>query len=96
MEIEPKINSNFANFSFRCQLIALGNGTACRETESWITDMMQKKILDSNSIRYCIVSECGASIYSCSDVAKSEFPNLDVNLISAGERFPIHKQIMQF
>lgn len=72
------------NFEKRCELIALGNGTACRETESWISEMMQQKILDANSTKYCIVSECGASVYSCSDVAKNEFPNLDVNLISAG------------
>lgn len=65
-------------------MIALGNGTACRETESWLTDLMRIKVLDEKSIKYCIVSECGASIYSCSDEAKNEFPKLDVNLISAG------------
>lgn len=37
----------------------------------------------SKSIQYCIVSENGASIYSCSEVAKQEFADLDVNLISA-------------
>lgn len=75
----------FLFFLERCELIALGNGTACRETESWITELMRQQILDSNSTKYCIVSECGASIYSCSEVAKNEFPTLDVNLISAGK-----------
>lgn len=65
-------------------MIALGNGTACRETELWISELFNKGILDSNNVRYSIVSEQGASIYSCGDVAKKEFPCMDVNLISAG------------
>lgn len=66
-----------------CTLIALGNGTACRETEKWLTDLMESRILDKNHVKYSIVSEQGASIYSCSDVAKKEFPKMDVNIISA-------------
>ncbi|XP_058984529.1 uncharacterized protein YdcI-like [Musca domestica] len=67
----------------KCRLIALGNGTACRETEFWLSKLFELGILDSNLIRYSIVSEQGASIYSCSDVAKKEFPNMDMNEISA-------------
>ncbi|XP_016938154.3 uncharacterized protein YdcI [Drosophila suzukii] len=66
-----------------CQIIALGNGTACRETEHWLTDMFHSGILDSRSIRYSIVNENGASVYSCSDVASKEFPNMDTNERSA-------------
>ncbi|KAH8243344.1 hypothetical protein KR032_006618 [Drosophila birchii] len=66
-----------------CQIIALGNGTACRETEHWLTDMFNAGILDSRSIRYSIVNENGASVYSCSDVATKEFPNMDTNERSA-------------
>ncbi|XP_020814102.1 S1 RNA-binding domain-containing protein 1 [Drosophila serrata] len=66
-----------------CQIIALGNGTACRETEHWLTDMFHAGILDSRSIRYSIVNENGASVYSCSDVATKEFPNMDTNERSA-------------
>lgn len=66
-------------------MIALGNGTACRETEKWIGDLMAEGIFDSKTVRYSIVTEQGASIYSCSDIAMKEFPNLDVNLISAGK-----------
>lgn len=69
---------------FSCKLIALGNGTACRETERWIGDLFAEHILDSNQVKYSIVTEQGASIYSCGDIAKKEFPDLDVNLISAG------------
>ncbi|XP_037026031.1 uncharacterized protein YdcI [Bradysia coprophila] len=66
-----------------CTTIALGNGTACRETEKWISDLFDKGILDSKRIRYSIINEQGTSIYSCSDLAKKEFPDLDVNVISA-------------
>jgi competence ComEA-like helix-hairpin-helix protein len=65
-----------------CELIAVGNGTACRETESWITGLYESGVLGKN-VRYCIVNEQGASIYSCSPLAKKEFPDLDVNLVSA-------------
>lgn len=68
----------------QCTLIALGNGTACRETERWLGGLMADGVLDAARVRYCIVSEQGASIYSCSEVAKQEFADLDVNLISAG------------
>lgn len=68
-----------------CTLIALGNGTACRETERWLGALMSDGVLDAERVRYCIVSEQGASIYSCGEVARQEFPELDVNLISAGE-----------
>ncbi|XP_055851056.1 S1 RNA-binding domain-containing protein 1 isoform X2 [Episyrphus balteatus] len=67
----------------KCKLIALGNGTACRETEFWLTKLFEKGILDPEYVKYSIVSEQGASIYSCSEVAKKEFPDLDVNVISA-------------
>lgn len=64
-------------------MIALGNGTACRETEFWLSKLFELGILDPNHVRYSIVSEQGASIYSCSDIAKKEFPNMDMNEISA-------------
>lgn len=66
-----------------CNLIALGNGTACRETEQWLAFLYENGILDRDEVKYCIVSEQGASIYSCTPIARKEFPNLDVNLISA-------------
>ncbi|XP_055385229.1 uncharacterized protein YdcI [Condylostylus longicornis] len=66
-----------------CNLIALGNGTACRETEHWLTNLFKDGMLDPEKIKYSIVSEQGASIYSCSENARKEFPNLDVNIISA-------------
>lgn len=67
----------------RCDLIAIGNGTAGRETEIWIAKMIGCGRFHSKSVRYCVVNENGASIYSCSDVAKREFPDMDINIISA-------------
>ncbi|XP_050345646.1 uncharacterized protein YdcI-like [Nymphalis io] len=62
----------------RVELIGLGNGTACRETESWL-----KKHYISDEIPVIIVPEQGASIYSISKEAQKEHPNMDPNLISA-------------
>ncbi|XP_054745343.1 S1 RNA-binding domain-containing protein 1 [Anastrepha obliqua] len=66
-----------------CKIIALGNGTACRETEFWLSNLFDIGILDKSTVRYSIISEQGASIYSCSDVALKEFPDMDMNEISA-------------
>ena len=68
---------------FSCSLIALGNGTACRETEAWITELFKNGILDSEKIFYSIISEQGSSIYSCSKIGEKEFPKLDPKLRSA-------------
>ncbi len=61
-------------------LIAIGNGTASRESELWIADFIKRNKL---SVAWLIVSEAGASVYSASKVAAEEFPDLDVNLRSA-------------
>lgn len=71
-------------FDFRCSLIALGNGTACRETEEWLTELIKRRFFYPSDVKYTIVSEDGASIYSCSAEARKEFPKLDTNIISAG------------
>lgn len=66
-----------------CTLIALGNGKGCRDIEKVIVNMIEKKRFHCPDVKYCIVNEQGASIYSCSSEARSEFPDLDLNLISA-------------
>ncbi|KAL0127391.1 hypothetical protein PUN28_005586 [Cardiocondyla obscurior] len=68
---------------YACTVIALGNATACRETELFLTKMIESRMFGTLKAMYTIVDECGASIYSCSPQAKSEFPNLDPNLVSA-------------
>ncbi len=60
--------------------IAIGNGTASRETESMASDMI-KRLGSKQS--YAIVNEAGASVYSASELAAEEFPDHDVNLRSA-------------
>jgi uncharacterized protein len=71
---------------YQIQLIAIGNGTASRETEQFVNEVIVK--LDPKPIKV-IVNESGASIYSASDVAISEFPDLDITVrgaISIGRR----------
>ena len=57
------------------ELIAIGNGTASRETEAFIAETIREEKLD---VKFAIVSEAGASVYSASKVATAEFPDLDV------------------
>ena len=59
--------------------IAIGNGTASRETEAMTVEMLKK----TPGVSYMIVSEAGASVYSASKLAAEEFPEFDVNLRSA-------------
>lgn len=65
---------------YQVDTIAIGNGTASRETEAFIGDLIQKAKLD---VAYSIVSEAGASVYSASELAKKEFPELNVEERSA-------------
>ena len=61
-------------------VVAIGNGTASRETEQFAADML--KTLDTK-VPYVIVNEAGASVYSASKLGAEEFPNFDVALRSA-------------
>ena len=61
--------------------IAIGNGTASRETEQMTVEMIAK--LNRPGLSYAIVNEAGASVYSASKLAAEEFPDFDVNLRSA-------------
>ncbi len=63
-------------------LIAIGNGTASRETEAFIAGLIQRSSR-SQALAYAIVSEAGASVYSASATAREEFPGLDVSERSA-------------
>jgi protein Tex len=60
----------------RLELIVIGNGTASRETEQFVSSLIGE--LKLPSLAYCIVSEAGASVYSASKLAQEEFPELDV------------------
>jgi protein Tex len=70
--------------AYKIEAIAIGNGTASRETEQLI-----KKIRFNKTIEVFVVSEAGASIYSASKIARDEFPNYDVTVrgaVSIGRR----------
>lgn len=70
----------------RCQAIVIGNGTACRETEELVAEVITTDCPDA---QYIVVNEAGASIYSTSPVAQREFPHLDATArgtISIGRR----------
>ena len=63
--------------------IAIGNGTASRETEQMAVELIRQENQQGANLSYMIVSEAGASVYSASPLAAEEFPQFDVNLRSA-------------
>ena len=65
---------------YNIKIIAIGNGTASRESEMFVANLIKKYNLD---VKYIIVSEAGASVYSASHLAKKEFPNYSVEQRSA-------------
>jgi uncharacterized protein len=70
--------------AYKIEAIAIGNGTASRETEQLV-----KKVIFNNPVEVFVVSEAGASIYSASKIARDEFPNYDVTVrgaVSIGRR----------
>ena len=73
---------------FDIDVITIGNGTASRETEQVVSDMLSKYTFPKK-VTYTIVSEAGASVYSASKIAQEEYPELDVTIrgaISIGRR----------
>lgn len=64
--------------AYKIDYIAIGDGTASRETESFLS-----KIAFSNPVKIYVVSEAGASIYSASDIARKEFPQYDLTVRGA-------------
>jgi uncharacterized protein len=78
-EATAKLSALVAQHNVRA--IAIGNGTASRETDTFVRDFLQEKSI-SNIFRVT-VSESGASIYSASDIARQEFPDLDLTVRGA-------------
>ena len=64
---------------FGVEIIAIGNGTACRESEAFVAEVLK---IHPN-VSYIIVNESGASVYSASELARNEFPDLTVEKRSA-------------
>lgn len=65
---------------YNVEIIAIGNGTASKETEIFTADLIKQA---SHKVSYMVVSEAGASVYSASKLAAEEFPEYDVSLRSA-------------
>jgi transcriptional accessory protein Tex/SPT6 len=69
-------------------VLAIGNGTACRETEEFAAEILANELAEE-TVAYMIVNEAGASVYSTSQLGREEFPNYDATLrgaISIGRR----------
>ena len=66
---------------YHISLISLGNGTASRESEQFIVELLKE--IPEEKVQYVIVNEAGASVYSASKLASEEFPNFDVGQRSA-------------
>ncbi len=65
---------------YKINSIAIGNGTASQETAAFISKLINENNLD---VKYAVVSEIGASVYSASKIAMMEYPNLDVTIRGA-------------
>lgn len=65
---------------YNVEMIAVGNGTASRESERFVAEQLRKM---ERSVYYAIVNEAGASVYSASDIARQEFPDFQVEERSA-------------
>lgn len=65
---------------FKVEMVAIGNGTASRESELFVSEQLKEV---KEQVFYVIVNEAGASVYSASDVARTEFPDLQVEERSA-------------
>lgn len=77
-EAKATVKSLLAKYPI--DIIAIGNGTASRETEQFIADVLKDV---ERKVSYVIVSEAGASVYSASEIAREEFPDLQVEQRSA-------------
>ncbi|MDU5079706.1 Tex family protein [uncultured Tissierella sp.] len=83
---ETKIKLKALIQEYSVDIISIGNGTASRETEMVVAEMLKEV---NREVSYIIVSEAGASIYSASEVGIKEFPDLDVSIrgaVSIGRR----------
>ena len=65
---------------YQYSIVAIGNGTASRESESFVAEVIERNHLN---VQYTLVSEAGASVYSASELARAEFPDLTVEKRSA-------------
>jgi uncharacterized protein len=83
---EAKVKLHSLITRHNLNVVAIGNGTACRETEEFISELIRENLPE---LAYVIVNEAGASVYSASTIGREEFPNHDATVrgtISIGRR----------
>lgn len=83
-EAEKELLRLFAKY--QVEIVAIGNGTASRESEAFVAEVIRRHHL---TLQYTLVSEAGASVYSASEIARKEFPDLQVeerSAVSIGRR----------
>ncbi|MBR5032016.1 MAG: RNA-binding transcriptional accessory protein, partial [Clostridia bacterium] len=78
-EAKAKIKTFIQKYGVTC--IAIGNGTASHETETFTAELLKE--MNAKGVSYMVVSEAGASVYSASKLAQQEFPDFDVTQRSA-------------
>ncbi|PXC70108.1 Tex family protein [Listeria monocytogenes] len=86
--LRPEAKQKIAEIlsTYKVEVIAIGNGTASRETEQFIVEVIRES---KSNAYYCIVNEAGASVYSASETAREEFPDYQVeerSAVSIGRR----------
>lgn len=77
LEAKSKVRTLVEKYNI--DIIAIGNGTASRETEQMVAELIGE-MKDTHPVEYIIVSEAGASVYSASKTAREEFPELDASM----------------
>ena len=83
VEVATKTLLNLIN-KYDANMFAIGNGTASRESEIFVADVIKKaKEIYNKDVHYAIVSEAGASVYSASKLATEEYPDINVSLRGA-------------
>ncbi|KHN81361.1 S1 RNA-binding domain-containing protein 1 [Toxocara canis] len=86
-EIDSRGDGVLKRMAAKCDsrrlVIAVGNGTASRPAQCAIASLIDRNAFAPVSAKFCVVSECGASIYSATELAAKELPNLDINIRSA-------------
>uniref|UniRef100_A0A915C734 YqgF/RNase H-like domain-containing protein n=1 Tax=Parascaris univalens TaxID=6257 RepID=A0A915C734_PARUN len=87
-EVDSRAEGVLLRMASKCRsskwIIAVGNGTASRMVQCTVASLIKRNAFSPVSASFCVISECGASIYSATELAAAELPDLDINIRSAG------------
>uniref|UniRef100_A0A915C6Y8 S1 motif domain-containing protein n=2 Tax=Parascaris univalens TaxID=6257 RepID=A0A915C6Y8_PARUN len=86
-EMDSRAEGVLLQMASKCRssklIIAVGNGTASRMVQCAVASLIKRNAFSPVSASFCVISECGASIYSATELAAAELPDLDINIRSA-------------